>query len=183
MLGDDCVAEMPAEGAAQPDNWRGHPLPTLKEVPSLDADMLKTLMQRFCGLDDGGGLSVELMRRAVAWHVQFRRACRRAEGPDEDGNRLSPREAERIVLAAEGRTNRQAPVNSKAILAPGTRLVREWRGTIHEVIVQSDGTFLWQGKAWRSLSTIANTITGSIRSGPRFFGLVTGKTSKGGANG
>ena len=170
MLGDDCVAEMPAEGAAQPDNWRGHPLPTLKEVPSLDADMLKTLMQRFCGLDDGGGLSVELMRRAVAWHVQFRRACRRAEGPDEDGNRLSPREAERIVLAAEGRTNRQAPVNSKAILAPGTRLVREWDGVEHTVTVMKDG-FDWQGRKFKSLSAVARAITGTQWNGYRFFGL------------
>jgi len=55
-------------------------------------------------------------------------------------------------------------------LRPGARLVREWRGETHEVIVTEDG-FLWQGKTWPSLSVIAREMTGTRWSGPRFFGL------------
>jgi hypothetical protein len=57
-----------------------------------------------------------------------------------------------------------------ARLKPGARLVREWRGQTHTVIVLEDG-FEWQGKRWRSLSVIAREITDAHWSGPRFFGL------------
>ncbi|MDE2435524.1 MAG: DUF2924 domain-containing protein [Sphingomonadales bacterium] len=55
-------------------------------------------------------------------------------------------------------------------LKPGTRLVREWNGTIYTVLVTADG-FDFAGKSWRSLSMIARHITGAQWSGPRFFGL------------
>lgn len=57
-----------------------------------------------------------------------------------------------------------------ARLKPGARLVREWGGQTHTVIVLEDG-FEWQGKRWRSLSVIAREITDAHWSGPRFFGL------------
>ncbi len=57
-----------------------------------------------------------------------------------------------------------------ARLKPGARLVREWRGEIHTVVVLEDG-FEWRGQRWRSLSVIAREITGAHWSGPRFFGL------------
>ena len=58
-----------------------------------------------------------------------------------------------------------------AKLKPGAKLVREWRGETHDVLVVEDG-FLWRGKSRRSLSSIAREITGTRWSGPRFFGLV-----------
>ena len=52
----------------------------------------------------------------------------------------------------------------------GTILVREWRGTTHQVAVVDNG-FLWRGKTHRSLSSIARAITGTNWNGPRFFGM------------
>jgi hypothetical protein len=57
-----------------------------------------------------------------------------------------------------------------ARLKPGVKLLREWRGQTHKVIVLEDG-FEWKGRRWRSLSVIAREITGGHWSGPRFFGL------------
>ena len=62
-----------------------------------------------------------------------------------------------------------------ASLKPGSKLVREWRGRTHKVIVLEDG-FEWKGTRWRSLSVIARKITGVHWSGPRFFGLNDGAT-------
>jgi hypothetical protein len=60
---------------------------------------------------------------------------------------------------------------SRAVrLRPGARLVREWRGETHTIIVLDDG-FEWRGRRWRSLSAIAREISGGHWSGPRFFGL------------
>jgi hypothetical protein len=53
---------------------------------------------------------------------------------------------------------------------PGTRLVREWHGVTHTVVILADGVE-WRGQRYRSLSVIAREITGAHWSGPRFFGL------------
>ena len=53
---------------------------------------------------------------------------------------------------------------------PGTRLVREWHGVTHTVVILADGVE-WRGKRYRSLSVVARDITGAHWSGPRFFGL------------
>ena len=61
---------------------------------------------------------------------------------------------------------------------PGTRLIREWQGVIHVVTVQPDG-FDYDGQRYKSLSKVANTITGKHWNGFAFFGL--GRAPKGGA--
>jgi hypothetical protein len=60
--------------------------------------------------------------------------------------------------------------DSPASLKPGTRLVREWRGTTHMVLVHADGVE-WRGRRYASLTMVAREITGAHWSGPRFFGL------------
>ncbi len=52
----------------------------------------------------------------------------------------------------------------------GTRLLREWQGQSHVVMVM-DGHVLYQGRTYRSLSEVARLITGARWSGPRFFGV------------
>ena len=52
----------------------------------------------------------------------------------------------------------------------GTMLVRQWRARIHTVLVREDG-FEYEGEHYRSLTVIAERITGAHWSGPRFFGL------------
>ena len=59
-------------------------------------------------------------------------------------------------------------------LKPGARLIREWHGRMHTVIVLDDG-FEFEGKRYRSLTQIACEITGAHWSGPRFFGLANRK--------
>jgi hypothetical protein len=54
-------------------------------------------------------------------------------------------------------------------LQGGTRLVRTWRGEVHEVTVTDTG-FTYRGRHFTSLSRIAREITGTPWSGPLFFG-------------
>jgi hypothetical protein len=58
----------------------------------------------------------------------------------------------------------------------GTRLIREWKGVTHEVTV-ADDHFVYQGKPYKSLSSIAKEITDTNRNGWAFFGL---QSSRGG---
>jgi hypothetical protein len=57
------------------------------------------------------------------------------------------------------------------VLKTGARLVRQWRGHAHTVLVIEDG-FEYEGQRYRSLTMIAARITGAHWSGPRFFGLI-----------
>ena len=52
----------------------------------------------------------------------------------------------------------------------GASLVRRWRGHTHTVLVREDG-FEYDGQRYRSLTVIAERITGAHWSGPRFFGV------------
>ena len=56
------------------------------------------------------------------------------------------------------------------VLKTGTTLVRQWRGHAHTVLVHENG-FEYEGQRYRSLTVIAERITGAHWSGPRFFGL------------
>ena len=60
---------------------------------------------------------------------------------------------------------------SRATLKPGTKLIRNWQGVDHEVFVKDVG-FDYNGTHYKSLSKIANEITGSRWNGWRFFGLI-----------
>ena len=56
-------------------------------------------------------------------------------------------------------------------LAPGTTLVREYNGITYRVRVLEDSRFDLDGRPFKSLSAVARAITGSVYSGPVFFGL------------
>jgi hypothetical protein len=58
-----------------------------------------------------------------------------------------------------------------ADLVPGTTLVREYNGITYRVRVLEDGRFDLDGRPFKSLSAVARAITGSVYSGPVFFGL------------
>lgn len=75
-----------------------------------------------------------------------------------------------IALTKELGTNGGIVTDPGPRVRPGARLVREWRGRTHTVVVMEDG-FEFSGKTYSSLSKIAQAITGAHWSGPRFFGL------------
>jgi hypothetical protein len=59
---------------------------------------------------------------------------------------------------------------SSGPLKPGTRLVRIYNGKKHSVLVKTNG-FEYAGHTYKSLSRIANDITGKRWNGWVFFGL------------
>lgn len=74
------------------------------------------------------------------------------------------------TLAKELEANGSVTIAPDLRVRPGARLVREWRGRTHTVIVTDDG-FEYAGKTYASLTRIAHEITSAHWSGPRFFGL------------
>ena len=98
-----------------------------------------------------------LLRRALAHAIQERAL----------GGLSSVARRSIEALASGGSAARaELPIRLK----PGTRLMRQWNGRMHAVLVTADG-FEFDGRRWKSLSAIANRITAGHRSGPDFFGL------------
>jgi hypothetical protein len=73
------------------------------------------------------------------------------------------------ILAAEFEKGTRS-FDPGIVLKTGAILVRRWRGQTHTVLVREDG-FEYNGQRYRSLTVIAEQITGAHWSGPRFFGL------------
>lgn len=101
------------------------------------------------------GITYKIQERAFGGHSKSVLRKLTGAGPDatlDDHRRAAPR----------------------TVVKPGTRLVREWNGQTHTVLVQADGVE-WRDKRYRSLSVVAREITGAHWSGPRFFGLTSRK--------
>ena len=106
-------------------------------------------------------LGHDLLRRGIAWKLQ--------EHVQGGLPRPVLRELERVARLVE----RGKALGPERAAKPGTRLVRQWRGRTFHVSVMDDG-FLYNDRRYTSLSQIAQVITGTKWSGPRFFGLAGG---------
>jgi len=90
--------------------------------------------------------------------------------PDDARARLEQLMAEVVVPPAKAIPVTQTKTTSKGALPAGMTLTREWHGTAVTVRVSATG-FEWDGKPYRSLSAVAQAITGQHWSGNLFFGL------------
>jgi hypothetical protein len=86
---------------------------------------------------------------------------------------LSPETVERLEAIAdelEGKPSKRRSLIAKERPVAGTVLIREWQGVEHCVTVRKD-QFEYQGRPYKSLSSIARQITGTRWNGWVFFGL------------
>jgi hypothetical protein len=131
-------------------------------VASLDSmgkDELRQLWAELFRIEPLPRISREPLIRGIAYRLQ-----------EDAGEGLSRKTARQLeCLEKELQTRGRITLAGEQAIRPGTRLVREWRGKVHEIIVLED-EYLWKGSRYRSLSEIAREITGTRWSGPRFFG-------------
>lgn len=124
----------------------------VEALATMSPAQLREQWQRLAG-DPVPKVSANMLRFAVAYELQARRL-----------GALSRKTRRQLELVGNGRRPNIATPS-------GTRLAREWNGTVHIVTVTESGRFLWNDREWRSLSEVARAITGTRWSGPAFFGL------------
>lgn len=131
-----------------------------QDLAALETMSPAQLREKWAAIGDGPVPSVPagLLQRLVAHRLQERRF-----------GRLSPLVARELEAALQKDACSQ-PQRQRVVLTPGTRLIREWNGRTIAVEVREKG-FVWEDRAYRSLSEIARAVTGAHWSGPRFFGL------------
>lgn len=79
----------------------------------------------------------------------------------------------RAEIVVQGPTSGKPPT-----LSPGTKLTREYKGKRITVVVMEGGRYEHAGKFYKSLSALANEITGSHVSGVAWFGLKASKPAR-----
>ena len=104
--------------------------------------------------------SREYLLMSLAWHAQ----TKQKGGLSRNANRQIK------ALMQQLRDGRPITPENKLTIKPGTKLLREYRGVKHEVIV-AEGGYRYQGDIYGSLSAIARQITGTRWNGRVFFGV------------
>ncbi len=131
----------------------------LAELPSLSPAQLRAAW-RDCWRRPAPDIGPDLLRRGIAWKLQSR-----VHGELPAGARRT------VQLGLERlRRGEEIGAGPAVQLKPGTRLVREWHGKTHHVIVLEAG-YEHDGRRYSSLTQIASAIAGVHWSGPAFFGL------------
>jgi hypothetical protein len=138
----------------------------IDDLPNLPSVRLRELWQEAFGRP-AGRIRPEVMLPILAFRLQ-EKVYGGLTGASKDRSeeilkRLTPKKGNQI--------------EARQRFKSGTRLVREWKGKTHEVILTTDG-YDYQGKTYKSLSSIACRITGTHWSGPAFFGTRKKELSK-----
>jgi hypothetical protein len=132
----------------------------LAALPALSHEDLRLEWRHLHRADPPSRISREILELGIAWKLQ-----------EKAFGGISAAVKRRLAELGGAMDGTGDLTTSRTrTLKPGARLVREWQGESHDVLVLENG-FAWRGKAWRSLSVIAQEITGTHWSGPRFFGL------------
>lgn len=78
---------------------------------------------------------------------------------------------DKLVLNYETENSTFTPLTPLKIeIKTGTKLIRDFKGVKYEVL-KTDNGFEYNGKNYKSLSAVANEITGTRWNGKKFFGV------------
>jgi hypothetical protein len=125
-----------------------------KDAGCISIEEVRVLYVDVTGRSAPRSLDMNILKRAIHWHKQ----CICHNVPVRHAN---------IHLSAASARIKSITVGPLS----GSLLLKEWRGTIHEVRRTTENQYVYKGKKFSSLSAVASFITGCKRSGPRFFGL------------
>ncbi|MDX2142026.1 MAG: DUF2924 domain-containing protein [Rhodospirillaceae bacterium] len=136
------------------------PCETANKIEDLQKLPLAELKQQWSELykqETSPAARRDYLVRAIAYRLQ-----------EQGGPRLLASIARRLELSPGQLMGPARPAPTR--LREGSKLLREYQGTTHEVEVV-DGGYSYGGQRYASLSEIARKITGTRWSGPLFFGL------------
>ena len=164
----------------------------LAALASMSPAQLRSEWQRVYQAPPSPRLTTDLLRRGIAYRLQERIHGGLPSHIARELDRLAKRKlaemaaeaaaatAAALVSPGEGGSAANC-VSARRVdeprLRPGTRLVRSWQGRTYSVLVTEHG-FVMDDREYPSLSRIAQAVTGTHWSGPRFFGITRRGSAK-----
>src|SRR6266481_1064935 len=129
-------------------------------LPDLSLFELRQRWKTLFGHPAPKSLRRNFLARAVAYQMQV-----------EVYGGLSAATTRRLREIANAVRNGDAnAIPGSSRIKPGTQMIRQWQNTTHTVTALADG-FEWNGRTYKSLSAVANAITGTNWNGFSFFGI------------
>lgn len=139
----------------------------IEELKSLSRNQLIEKWQELFELTPSPTVRREFLIKHLVWEIQAQ----------SQGGYTSQIVKKLQALAKDLEQNKEinnASLKSNSLtIKTGTKLIREYQGINHEVIVLEKG-YQYDNKAYKSLSAIANEITNTRWNGKVFFGLKKG---------
>ncbi len=129
-------------------------------LPNLSLLELRHRWKTLFGHPAPKSLRRNFLARAVAYQMQVE-----AYGGLSAATKRQLRE---IANAVRNGDANAIPGSSR--IKPGTQMIRQWQNTTHTVTALAEG-FEWNGRTYKSLSAVANAITGTNWNGFAFFGI------------
>ncbi len=129
-------------------------------LPDLSLLELRHRWQTLFGHPAPKSLRRNFLARALAYQMQVE-----AYG----GLSAATKRRLREIASAVRNGDANAILGSSRI-KPGTQMIRQWQTTTHTVTALAEG-FEWNGRTYKSLSAVANAITGTNWNGFSFFGI------------
>ncbi len=130
------------------------------QLPDLSLLELRNRWKALFGHPAPKSLRRNFLARAVAYQMQVE-----AYGGLSVATKLRLREIANAVRNGDA----NATLGSSRI-KPGTQMIRQWQNSTHIVTALAEG-FEWNGRTYKSLSAVANAITGTNWNGFSFFGI------------
>jgi Protein of unknown function (DUF2924) len=130
------------------------------QLPNLSLLELRHRWKTLFGHPAPKSLRRNFLARAVAYQMQVE-----AYGGLSVATKRRLRE-----IASAVRNGDASAILGGSRIRPGTQMIRQWQSTTHTVTALADG-FEWDGRTYKSLSAVANAITGSNWNGFAFFGI------------
>src|SRR5713101_100994 len=129
-------------------------------LPALSLLELRNRWKTLFGHPAPKSLRRNFLARAVAYQMQAE-----AYGGLSVATKRQLREIAKAVRTADAST-----MLGSSRIRPGTQMIRQWQNTTHTVTALAEG-FEWNGRNYKSLSAVANAITGTNWNGYAFFGI------------
>src|SRR6266481_4848084 len=129
-------------------------------LPNLSLFELRQRWKTLFGHPAPKSLRRNFLARAVAYQMQVE-----VYGGLSDATKRRLRE---IANAVRNGDANAIPGSNR--IKPGTQMIRQWQNTTHTVTALVEG-FEWNGRSYKSLSAVANAITGTNWNGFAFFGI------------
>ena len=131
----------------------------LKELEECERDQLVKRWVTTFGKPPFKGARRPTLIRGLAYHYQ-----------SQTMGGIKPSLSKKLLrLSKQNRLVAKQSISRPKVRA-GSQIVREWNGRTHNVMVTDKG-YVLSGVTYKSLSAAAKAITGTHRSGPRFFGV------------
>lgn len=137
----------------------------IQELQNLSKEELLQKWRKVFKTEPPAQVKVTFLLKHLAWGMQAKKYGGLSACSKKKLEKLASELAQNKELSVES-----ISVSPKIEIKAGTKLIREYQGKRHEVTAL-EKDFEYQGEKYKSLSSIANEITGTRWNGKIFFGV------------